>query len=176
MLWNARNWPKDLSDQFGETLDKWFQQRAILAAVAGFQIRYSVFDGVFEQHSCAIIERMSTRSRCFDPGDVNRERPEKRTRNTRRKNRRAKVMPKPWKRNLGGGTTPANLGVAFPDCNRNTGKSERYRRRKAVRTRSNDSGGWHEKMSLTLVIHFRALSKMLFYRRQRHPLHPTPHL
>jgi hypothetical protein len=145
---------QDLSDQFGEACDKRSQQRAILAPVAGFEIRYRVFDGVFKQHSCAIIERMSTGRWWFDPGDANRKRPEERTRNTHRKNRGAKVMPKPWERNLGGGTTPANLGVALPHYDRNAGTSERYRRRKAVRTRSDDSGGWHEKMSLTLVIHF----------------------
>src|SRR5258705_13733120 len=99
---------------------------------------------MFKQYRCAILERMGTRSRRFDPRNPDRKRLEERTCNTHRKNRGAKVMAKAWESHFSAGTTTPNLGVAFPDHNRNSGKGKRYRRRKTVRTRSDDSCGWHK--------------------------------
>ena len=48
VLGNALNRSEDLSGQFGEMLDKWLEQRVILAAVAAIKISYGVFERMFK--------------------------------------------------------------------------------------------------------------------------------
>ena len=82
MLRKVLNWSKKFRHKLGETVYERLQERAIVAAVGGFEVRYSVLDRTFEQDSGAIIEWMSAGGRRLDPRYIDRKGPKERTRDT----------------------------------------------------------------------------------------------
>ncbi len=82
MLWEVPNGSKEVGGKLREAVGEWLEQRAVLAAVGGIEVRHSILYGMFQQDSGAIIEWMSAGGRRLDPRYIDRKGPKERTRDT----------------------------------------------------------------------------------------------
>src|ERR1700733_13905574 len=134
MLRKVLNWSKKFGRKVREMVDERLKQRAVLGAVGGFEVCYSVLDRTFEQDGGAIIEWMSAGSGRLDPWYVDGQRLKERARDTQGIDRGAKIMPIARQRSLRSRAGATNLRVAFDDRSRNPCGGKHNRRRKAIGT------------------------------------------
>ncbi len=107
------NRPKKLRGQFVEILGQRLNQRAILSAIGRVKIRDGRFDKGFEEHGRAVSKGMGAASGRFDPGNFNRERAKKWTRNGEGVNGGSQIVTETGQCRFSGGTCSADLPIAF---------------------------------------------------------------
>jgi hypothetical protein len=82
MVWEVLNRSEKVGGQLRKMGGEWLEQRAVLAAVGGIEVRHSICYGMFQQDSGAVIEWMSAGGRRLDPRYIDGKGPKERARYT----------------------------------------------------------------------------------------------
>jgi hypothetical protein len=135
--------PADRSEQRRRELapvrDERLDQLSVRISVAAERVS-GFLDRPAHEHCSSVVERMCKCGGWFDPIQLEPERAEERRDCRAWMDRRADVMPKPRKSQLGGARPTADRGLCFEHAHGPTGLSQRDRSGEAVRPRPDNDG------------------------------------
>ncbi len=98
---NMLNRCKEIGSKIRETLSQRFEQGTVFPMVTCVEVVHGIFDRTLQQHCGAIVQRVSTRSLRFYPGNFDWKRSKEGAREAQWIHRGPQVVTIAWERDLG---------------------------------------------------------------------------